>query len=107
MSPNATLASNGISIERWTKSSRVALGCMAAVLVLLMFAPTVLGAGAIDRMTALFIYVILAAMWNALAGFGGLVSVGQQVFFGPAPISPSGLRIRGSIPSSRCLPPRS
>ncbi len=33
-------------------------------------------------MTALFIYVILAAMWNALAGFGGLVSVGQQVFFG-------------------------
>ncbi|MBY3048415.1 branched-chain amino acid ABC transporter permease [Rhizobium laguerreae] len=82
MSPNATLASNGISIERWTKSSRVALGCMAAVLGLLMFAPTVLGAGAIDRMTALFIYVILAAMWNALAGFGGLVSVGQQVFFG-------------------------
>lgn len=47
-----------------------------------MFAPAVLGAGAIDRMTALFIYVILAAMWNALAGFGGLVSVGQQVFFG-------------------------
>ncbi|MGO8271794.1 hypothetical protein ACC862_37460, partial [Rhizobium ruizarguesonis] len=41
-----------------------------------------LGAGAIDRMTALFIYVILASMWNALAGFGGLFSVGQQVFFG-------------------------
>jgi branched-chain amino acid transport system permease protein len=36
----------------------------------------------VDRLTALFIYVILAAMWNALAGFGGLVSVGQQVFFG-------------------------
>ncbi len=41
-----------------------------------------MGPGLIDRMTALFIYVILAAMWNALAGFGGLVSVGQQVFFG-------------------------
>lgn len=77
-----TIISNGISIERWTKSSRVALGSMAAVLALLMFAPAVLGAGAIDRLTALFIYVILAAMWNALAGFGGLVSVGQQVFFG-------------------------
>ena len=36
----------------------------------------------VDRLTALFVYVILAAMWNALAGFGGLVSVGQQVFFG-------------------------
>ncbi|EJZ18969.1 inner-membrane translocator, partial [Rhizobium sp. Pop5] len=77
-----TFVSNGISIERWTKSSRVALASMAAVLALLIFAPAVLGAGAIDRMTALFIYVILAAMWNALAGFGGLVSVGQQVFFG-------------------------
>ncbi|MGO7800589.1 hypothetical protein ACC710_37235, partial [Rhizobium ruizarguesonis] len=42
--------------------SRVALGCMAAVLFLLMFAPAVLGAGAIYRMTALFIYVILAVI---------------------------------------------
>ena len=48
----------------------------------LAFAPLFLGAGTVDRLTALFIYVILAAMWNALAGFGGLVSVGQQVFFG-------------------------
>lgn len=77
-----TFTSNGISIERWTRSSRLALGAMAAVLVILALAPAVLGAGAIDRITALFIYVILGAMWNALAGFGGLVSVGQQVFFG-------------------------
>ena len=40
------------------------------------------GADAVDRLTTLFIYVILAAMWNALAGYGGLVSVGQQAFFG-------------------------
>jgi branched-chain amino acid transport system permease protein len=73
---------NGVRIERWTRSSRLTLAGMALALVLLALAPTVLGAGAIDRMTALFIYVILAAMWNALAGFGGLVSVGQQAFFG-------------------------
>jgi branched-chain amino acid transport system permease protein len=77
-----TLVSNGISIERWTRSSRSALGGVALVLALFAIAPLTLGAGAIDRLTALFIYVILAAMWNALAGFGGLVSVGQQVFFG-------------------------
>ena len=82
MTSHTTLASHGMSIERWTKSSRVALGSMAAMLALLALAPAILGAGAIDRMTALFIYVVLAAMWNALAGFGGLVSVGQQVFFG-------------------------
>ena len=31
---------------------------------------------------SLLILVILAAMWNALAGYGGLVSVGQQAFIG-------------------------
>lgn len=77
-----TALANDISIERWTRSSRLALSTMGAVLCLLVLAPLGLGAGAVDRMTALFVYVILAAMWNALAGFGGLVSVGQQVFFG-------------------------
>jgi branched-chain amino acid transport system permease protein len=76
-----TALANDISIERSTGSSRLALSTMGAVLCLLALAPLVLGAGAVDRMTALFVYVILAAMWNALAGFGGLVSVGQKVFF--------------------------
>jgi branched-chain amino acid transport system permease protein len=39
-------------------------------------------ANIVDRFTTLFIYVILAVMWNALAGYAGLVSVGQQAFFG-------------------------
>ena len=69
-------------IERGTATSRIAAIAVAVIIALLAIAPQVLSAGAVDRMTALFIYVILAAMWNALAGFGGLVSVGQQVFFG-------------------------
>ena len=39
-------------------------------------------AGVIDKLTTLFIYIILAVTWNALAGYGGLVSIGQQAFFG-------------------------
>lgn len=69
-------------IERGTVASRIAGFGVAIIILLLAFAPQFLSAGVVDRMTALFIYVILAAMWNALAGFGGLVSVGQQVFFG-------------------------
>ncbi len=69
-------------IERGTAASRAAGIGIAAIVVLLAVAPQFLSAGMVDRMTALFIYVILAAMWNALAGFGGLVSVGQQLFFG-------------------------
>lgn len=71
-----------IRVERWTPASRVAAAVVALLIVVLVFGPFVLGPGAVDRLTILFVYVILAAMWNALAGFGGLVSVGQQVFFG-------------------------
>jgi branched-chain amino acid transport system permease protein len=77
MSPSA-----GIGVERWTAGARVMVAVVAMIAVALALGPSFLGAGAVDRLTALFIYVILAAMWNALAGFGGLVSVGQQVFFG-------------------------
>lgn len=69
-------------VKRWTGASRIAAVAVALILALLALAPWALGAGTLDRLTVLFIYVILAAMWNALAGFGGLVSVGQQVFFG-------------------------
>jgi branched-chain amino acid transport system permease protein len=75
-------ASAGLAVERWTPASRIAVAVGAAAIACLALAPFFLGAGLVDRLTALFVYVILAAMWNALAGFGGLVSVGQQVFFG-------------------------
>jgi branched-chain amino acid transport system permease protein len=69
-------------VERWTGASRSALIAVAVIAAALVFAPYVLGPGALDRLTILCVYVILAAMWNALAGYGGLVSVGQQVFLG-------------------------
>jgi len=44
--------------------------------------PLFLGANAIDKLTTLFIFMLLAATWGLLAGQAGLVSVGQQAFFG-------------------------
>jgi branched-chain amino acid transport system permease protein len=55
---------------------------VALVILVAAVAPLWLGPGAMDRLTILYVYVILAAMWNALAGYAGLVSVGQQLFFG-------------------------
>ncbi len=72
----------GISVERWTRLSVAASSLAAALVLLLAFAPLWLSANAIDRLTTLLIYVILGTMWNVLAGYGGLVSVGQQTFFG-------------------------
>jgi branched-chain amino acid transport system permease protein len=69
-------------VERWTPLSRLASVVVILALAGLAVGPLVFAPGLTDRMSALFVYVILAAMWNALAGYGGLVSVGQQVFFG-------------------------
>jgi branched-chain amino acid transport system permease protein len=73
---------SGLSIQRWTPLSAASVAVLAVLGLALAFGPLFLDANAVDRLTTLFIYVILAAMWNALAGYGGLVSVGQQAFFG-------------------------
>jgi branched-chain amino acid transport system permease protein len=71
-----------LTVERWTGSSIAFLAVAAVGIFVLAFGPFLFDANTVDKLTTLFIYVILAAMWNALAGYGGLVSVGQQAFFG-------------------------
>ena len=70
------------SVERWTPESAAFGIAVAAAVLALAVAPLFAGANVVDKLTTLFVYVILAAMWNALAGYAGLVSVGQQAFFG-------------------------
>jgi len=70
------------AVERWTPASRIAAALSAVIVVVLAFGPILFSANAVDKLTTLFIYVILAVMWNALVGFCGLVSIGQQAFFG-------------------------
>src|SRR5439155_6841017 len=70
------------AVRRWTLVSRAAAVAVATLGVALIFVPVGLGSNATQKLTSLLILVILAAMWNALAGFGGLVSIGQQAFIG-------------------------
>lgn len=70
------------TIQRWTRASAVCAGAAVPLLAVLFLGPLWLQAGTVDRLTTLFIYVILAVMWNALAGYAGLVSIGHQAFFG-------------------------
>jgi len=69
-------------VERWTWVSGGFTAALAGVIVLLAFAPFVLGSNALNNLIQLYFLVVLAVMWNALAGYGGLVSVGQQAFIG-------------------------
>ena len=75
-------ADSQISIQRWTNLSIGVAIVVAVLFVLLAAGPAFLSENILDRLTVLFIYVCLAVMWNALAGYGGMISAGQQAFFG-------------------------
>jgi branched-chain amino acid transport system permease protein len=57
------------------------LGAIVVVVVLFLF-PYYIGPGTLGIMVQALIVLTLASMWNLLAGYAGLVSVGQQAFFG-------------------------
>ena len=61
---------------RWTALTSV------AVVAVLAYLPYAVYSGTTDTLVNLFILLTLASMWNLLAGYAGLVSVGQQAFIG-------------------------
>ena len=75
-------AHSNLSIQRWTNLTLAVAIVVAVLFVLLAVGPAFLPGNILDKLTVLFIYVCLAAMWNALAGYGGMISAGQQAFFG-------------------------
>lgn len=70
------------TVQRWGRLSATLTGFAAALAVGFAFVPVLFGIGTTQKATSLLILVLIAAMWNALAGYGGLVSVGQQAFIG-------------------------
>jgi branched-chain amino acid transport system permease protein len=75
-------AHSDISIQRWTSLSIGVAIVVAVLFVLLVAGPAFMTETVLDKLTVLFVYISLAAMWNALAGYGGMISAGQQAFFG-------------------------
>ena len=69
-------------VRRSGTATRVASASLLVFGLALFGVPFVFQANIVQQLTTLFIFVILAVMWNALAGYGGLVSVGQQAFIG-------------------------
>jgi branched-chain amino acid transport system permease protein len=80
-----SLRSADFSDVRVTRSRRNVAwsGIGAVVLIAVLFAfPYYVGPGTTGIMVQGLIVLTLASMWNLLAGYAGLVSVGQQAFFG-------------------------
>ena len=70
------------TVQRSTKSSRIAMTVGAVIVLILALAPYWAGRGDLRMMVEIFYYLALAQMWSLLAGYGGLVSIGQQAFVG-------------------------
>jgi branched-chain amino acid transport system permease protein len=69
-------------IRRSTRTSRFALAPALVVLIVLAFLPYILGQGSTSALVNFFILLTLGVTWNMLAGYAGLVSVGQQAYIG-------------------------
>jgi branched-chain amino acid transport system permease protein len=69
-------------VEHATRSSRIGVVVIAAVLIVLALAPFWGDRQTLRLLAEMLTFVALASLWNLLAGYAGLVSVGQQAFVG-------------------------
>jgi branched-chain amino acid transport system permease protein len=65
-----------------SRASRIGLLLCALALVALAAAPLWGGRDDLALLAQIYAYVALASLWNLLAGYAGLVSVGQQAYVG-------------------------
>jgi branched-chain amino acid transport system permease protein len=72
----------GYRIERATRASRLGAIAAAIVLIALIGLPFWGRSSDMRLLVELLSMLTLAQMWNLLAGYGGLVSVGQQAYIG-------------------------
>ncbi len=82
MSHATTGVLSGFRVRRGTTASRVFALVALAILAALLTLPS-WGDDSLQRKVfELMVLLSMAQMWNLLAGFGGVVSVGQQAFVG-------------------------
>jgi branched-chain amino acid transport system permease protein len=65
-----------------SRGSLIAAALCAAGLLVLAAAPLWGGRDDLQLLSEIYAYVALASLWNLLAGYAGLVSVGQQAYVG-------------------------
>ena len=82
MTNQLTTPAKGFEVRRATRASRVAALALLIVALAVASAPWWAGRDALRDFVQLASYLVFALMWNLLAGYGGMVSIGQQAFFG-------------------------
>jgi branched-chain amino acid transport system permease protein len=70
------------AVQRGTRSSRIGAWAGAAFVTALITLPWWGDSSLMRWVVEVICFLVLAQMWNLLAGYGGLISVGQQAFVG-------------------------
>ena len=71
-----------LQVMRSTRASRAALWASAVLVLIGASMPLWAESSWMREFVEIACYFIFAMMWNLLAGYGGMVSIGQQAFFG-------------------------
>lgn len=71
-----------LEIQRTTTASRVGAALAALLVAALVALPWVGDAGMMRMAVEFTALLVLAQMWNLLAGYAGLISIGQQAYVG-------------------------
>ena len=69
-------------VTRTSQAAKVAALLGSLLLIVLIVAPWWAGRADLRLMGEIFLYLALASLWNLMAGYAGLVSVGQQAYVG-------------------------
>lgn len=91
-------------IVRSTRVSRFSAVAGLILLVLLVLVPFWAGRSEMHLLVEIFTYLALATLWNLLAGYTGLVSVGQQAFVGLGGYALFAVTILARIPPLLAVP---
>jgi branched-chain amino acid transport system permease protein len=86
------------------RPARVTLAIVAVTLIALAAAPWWGGRDDLRLLAEIYAYVALASLWNLLAGYAGLVSVGQQAYVGVGAYLLFALTILVGVPPLIAIP---
>jgi ABC-type branched-subunit amino acid transport system permease subunit len=87
-----------ISVTRHQIPVAYTLTGAIVIAVFFTWAPWILPASLVTTFMNFFILVIMATMWNLLAGYAGMVSIGQQAFIGLGAYATLYFAIKGMDP---------
>ena len=84
MTPVSTRPGLGaaVAVTRWSRSATAAAAISVLALAALAVLPYLAGTGVTQALVTLFLLVSMAALWNLLAGYAGMISFGQQAYLG-------------------------